>query len=73
MEQTQLSIEQKYSRKSIRSKVEADIDIDHFAFKRMVMAIDKYRSLSYYPSKQARIYQLVGMQSIDIATEIFIS
>jgi len=72
MEQTQLEVEQNYSRKSIRSKVEADIDTDHFAFKRMIMAIDKYRSLSYYPSKQARIYQLVGMQSVDIATEIFI-
>ena len=72
MQQNQIDIEQKYSRKSIRARVEADIDVDHQVFKKMVQAIDKYRSGSYHASKLLRLACIQGMTSHDLATEIFI-
>jgi len=72
MEQIQSEIEQQYSRKSIRARVEADIETEQDVFTDVVNAIDKYRAGSYYASKQARIHGILGMNSHDLALEIFI-
>jgi len=67
MEQKQ--IEAKYSRKNIRTHIMMDINPEHDVFKSIVKEITKYRSGSYYNSKQERISKLV-LTSQDIASEL---
>lgn len=67
----QLNIEDKYSRKNIRSIVQQDIDSNHQIFNDMVQAIDIYLNGKYYTSKQARIAALT-MSATELAEEILI-
>ena len=69
---TQLAVEDRYSRKNIRAKVQQDIDIENKVFKNMVKKIDAYRTGKYYSSKQARVNN-ISLTSKELAEELLIA
>jgi len=74
----QIVEEDKYSKQGLRAFIRKDIlkNMDgmlELVFRSCVKKVDKYRTGSYWLSKDIRIAQLAGMETDDIVLDMFIS